>query len=357
MTRPAVEHEITPILVVDDEPAVRRVLIGQLEGSDYLCYEASSGQEALQLLEQIAVPLVLSDLQMPNGDGRMLLRGVRAKFPETAVVILTGAGDVDTAVACLQEGATDFLTKPFVASEVQVRIERALEARQMRLELDGYRQHLERRVAEQAAQIRETFLGGVQALVGALEIKDPYTRGHSERVAAWAAATARFLDVDADLVRQIELGGHLHDLGKIGVRHLVLDKDGRLSEDEYEHVMQHMVLGWRILSPLLRDAPHALAAVRHHHERFDGSGRPDGLRGAAIPLAARIVAVADAFDVLTTGRPYREHGKVFTTTEVLVELRRTSRTHFDPDVVRAFGFVVEQADHGPLASGLPPHTS
>ncbi len=332
--------EITPILVVDDEPLVRRVLIGHLERDDYVCYEASSGNEALALLQQIAVPLVISDLQMPDGDGRALLRAVRERHPETAVVILTGAGDVETAVACLQDGATDFITKPFVASEVEVRIERALESRRLRLEVEDYRRHLEQRVTEQAQRIQELFLNGVQALVAALEIKDAYTRGHSERVAQWAQATAQFLGLDDDLTRQVELGGHLHDLGKIGVRATVLTKDGRLTDEEYDHVMQHMVLGWRILSPLLRDAPHALAAVRHHHERWDGRGRPDGLIADAIPLPARIVAVADAYDVLTTGRPYKNGGRVLSSSDALAELEASSN-QFDLNVVRAFRRVVE----------------
>jgi response regulator RpfG family c-di-GMP phosphodiesterase len=337
---PAAVKELTPILVVDDEPAIRRILISHLERDRFVCYEAGSGNEAQAILEHVAVPLIVSDLRMPDGDGQSLLEVVVKKYPTTAVIILTGDADVATAVSCLRQGATDYLTKPFRAGEVEVRIDQALETRRLRLELDGYRRHLEDRVAEQTQKLADLFLTGVQALVRALEVKDPYTRGHSERVAAWSAATALELGLAPDDVRQVELGGHLHDLGKIGVREGVLTKTDRLDADEYEHVMQHPELGWRILSPLLREAPVALAAVRSHHERFDGKGRPDGLVGTNIPLSARIVAIADAFDVMTTGRPYRDDGRVFTAEAALMELRRASGSQFDADLVRTFGHVV-----------------
>lgn len=336
------------VLVVDDDPAIRRVLISQLERDEFVCHEAGSGNEALAVLERLEVSIVVSDLRMPDGDGHMLLQVVRARYPNTAVIILTGDADVSTAVDCLRNGAADYLIKPYVAGAVEARIRQALETRRLRMELEGYRRHLEARVAEQAQKLADLFLSGVQALVRALEVKDPYTRGHSERVAAWAAETAHFLGLGADMVRQVELGGHLHDLGKIGVREGVLAKRGRLTEDEYEHMMQHPSLGWRILAPLLQDAPEALAAVRSHHERFGGGGRPDGLASSAIPLAARIVAIADAFDVMTTGRPYRDDGRVFTLEMALDELRRASPSQFDPELVAAFEQVVKQ--RGAVAS-------
>jgi putative two-component system response regulator len=334
-----ISSALTPVLVVDDDAAVRRALIRCLERDVYICYEAANGDEALSVMEHVDFPLVITDLRMPDRDGRALLRTVRERYPRTAVVILSADSEVGTAVACLNDGASDYLTKPFHVGEVGARVRQALEKRRLRLDNEAHHSHLEDRVAEATRQLEDMFLTGVQSLVRALEVKDPYTRGHSERVAAWAASTSRELGLDDDTVRQIELGANLHDLGKIGVREDVLCKKGPLTPDEYEHVMEHTVLGWRILAPLLRDAPVALEIVRSHHERYDGRGRPEGLRGEAIPLGARIVSIADAFDVMTTGRPYKENGRMLTCEEGMIELRRSTMSQFDPAIVRAFGIV------------------
>src|SRR6185295_2098677 len=170
---------------------------------------------------------------------------IRRLHPTTAVVMLSADTEVETAVACLSQGASDYLTKPFRAGEVAARVHQALDRRRLQLENAAYHTELESRVKSQANRIEELFLTGVQSLVRALEVKDPYTRGHSERVAGFAAATAREFGLDEDTVRQIELGGHLHALGKIGVRESVLNKPGALTPDEYDHVMQHPELGWQ----------------------------------------------------------------------------------------------------------------
>lgn len=329
-------ENLISILVVDDEPGIRNVLVRHLERSEFVVYEAGNGDEALAVLKKFDIPLVISDLNMPGQDGHALLKSIRQRHPTTAVVMLSADTEVETAVACLSQGASDYLTKPFRAGEVAARVHQALERRRLQLENAAYHTELESRVKSQANRIEELFLTGVQSLVRALEVKDPYTRGHSERVAGFAAATAREFGLDDDTVRQIELGGHLHDLGKIGVRESVLNKPGALTPDEYDHVMQHPELGWQILSPLLNETPIALDIVKSHHEKYDGSGRPEGLRGENIPFAARIVSVADAYDVMTTGRPYRTIGRVLTPIEAIVELRRYTLTQFDPVVVRTF---------------------
>jgi HD-GYP domain-containing protein (c-di-GMP phosphodiesterase class II) len=189
----------------------------------------------------------------------------------------------------------------------------------------------------------EIFLASVKSLAEALELKDPYTRGHSVRVSHYSTAIARSLGLDGEMLRQIELGGHVHDIGKIGVRETVLNKSDRLTAEEYEHIMTHPVLGWRILAPLLGDTPHALNIVRSHHERVDGRGVPDGLKGNDIPLEARIVAAADALDAMTSDRPYRP--SEMTLDMALAEIRRCSGTQFDPKVVAA---VMSATDAGDL---------
>jgi HD-GYP domain-containing protein (c-di-GMP phosphodiesterase class II) len=236
-------------------------------------------------------------------------------------------------VSCFAIGALDYLTKPFNLEEVRARVAQALDRRRLVIENREYRERLEERVAAQARRLEELFLASIQSLAEALEVKDPYTRGHSVRVSHYSAAIARTLGLDAEMVRQIELGGHVHDIGKIGVRESVLNKPGALTPDEYEHIMTHPVVGWRILSPLLAETPAALNIVRSHHERFDGRGVPDRLAGPAIPVEARIAAVADSLDAISSGRPYRP--AVPGWTEALDEIRRHSGTQFDPAVVEA----------------------
>jgi HD-GYP domain-containing protein (c-di-GMP phosphodiesterase class II) len=218
---------------------------------------------------------------------------------------------------------------------VRARVTQALEKRRLIMENRGYQARLEERVADQARRLEELFLGSIQSLAEALELKDPYTRGHSVRVSRYSSEIARALALPDDVVRQVELGGHVHDIGKIGVREAVLNKAGALTEEEYAHIMEHPVLGWRILAPLLGDAPMILNVVRSHHERYDGAGVPDGLRGDAIPLEARIVAVADAFDAMTSGRAYRD-GLHMTMEQAVAELERCAGTQFDPAVLAAF---------------------
>jgi cyclic di-GMP phosphodiesterase len=320
-------------LVVDDEPRLRRVLVRLLEGEGFTCLEAGSGVEALEQLEQEPVPLVVSDLRMPQMDGVALLREIMRRWPDTAVVMVTAVAEVESAVACLQLGALDYVGKPFHLDEVRARVMQALDKRALKLELKSYQQHLEDRVRAQARRIEELFLGGVQALAQAIEAKDAYLKGHSIRVAEYAAAIARTLGCDANQLDTIALGGHLHDIGKIGVREEVLHKQSQLSDAEYRHVMEHTVIGARILGPLLHDNPVIIAIVRSHHERLDGKGLPDGLKGDAIPPLVRIVTVADAFDAMTSERPYRHSLPV---DRALAELKEGGGVQFDPAVVDAF---------------------
>lgn len=335
-------------LVVDDEPRLRRVLVRLLEGEGFTCAEAGSGVEALVELERTPVPLVISDLRMPEMDGVALLREIVSRWPETAVIVVTAVAEVESAVACLQMGALDYVAKPFHLDEVRARVAQALDKRRLLLENRSYQHQLEDRVEAQARRIEELFLEGVHALVFALEAKDAYTRGHSMRVANYSVTIARTLGLDADLIDTIALGAELHDVGKIGVSESVLHKAGRLTDAEYRHVMEHMVIGARILGPLMRDAPGALAIVRSHHERLDGRGFPDGLKGEAIPFEARVVSVADAFDAMTSVRPYRPSMSVAT---AMTELEQGRGVQFDAGAVDAF--LRAFTEHGALPIPTP----
>jgi response regulator RpfG family c-di-GMP phosphodiesterase len=338
-------------LVVDDEPRLRQALSRLLKSDGFITFEAGSGEEALTILGREAVALVLSDMRMPGMTGSELLREVRLRHPDVAFVLITAVAEVEVAVECLASGAMDYITKPFVFEEVRARVEQALEKRRLVRENRDYQERLEERVREQAERLEQTFLAGVQSLAEALELKDPYTRGHSVRVSQYSGAIARMLGIEESVVRNIELGGQLHDIGKIGVREDVLNKAGPLTRDEYEHIMTHPLLGWRVLRPLLSDNPVVLNVVRSHHERLDGTGVPDGLVGTDIPREARIVAVADAFDAMMSKRPYRQ-GLAYDA--ALTELRRVADAQFDAEVVDALLEVVATGsiDLGDRGSGV-----
>jgi response regulator RpfG family c-di-GMP phosphodiesterase len=338
-------------LIVDDEPRLRQVLMHLMRNDGFDCLEATNGEDALALLEQHPVNLVLSDLRMPRMDGLELLRQTRARWPDVAVVMITAVADVDVAVSCLAIGAMDYLTKPFHLEEVRARVGQALEKRRLVLENRDYQERLQEKVAAQARRLEELFLASIQSLAEALEVKDPYTRGHSVRVSEYSVVIARELGLDDEMLRQVGLGGHVHDIGKIGVREEVLNKPGKLTDAEYEHIMSHPVVGWRILAPLLSETPAALNIVRSHHERYDGRGVPDRLAGAQIPLEARIAAAADAFDAMTSDRPYRPDG--LSVGEAVREIVRCSGSQFDPNVVTALVRAVENGQLKPIGRATP----
>jgi response regulator RpfG family c-di-GMP phosphodiesterase len=324
--------------VVDDDELVRKTLLRVLTGQGLEPLEARNGREALELLEQAGpVPLILSDINMPEVDGITLLREIRRRWPDTAVVMLTGRAEVATAVECLTEGALDYLAKPVLPADLRARIDNALEKRRLVLEnrflQQSYQSRLEASIRELSQRNKEQFVGQIQMAVRMLEKKDIYTRGHSQRVSRYSVRTAVLLGFTGNSLDQIRLGGELHDIGKIGTRDAVLQKPGPLTPVEFEEIKKHVLEGEDILEPLRRDNPLVLQIVRSHHERLDGTGFPDGLRGEAIPMVARIVAVADAFDAMTTTRSYREPRPAGA---ALDELRRYAGVQFDADVVSAF---------------------
>src|SRR5919112_843294 len=321
-------------LIVDDDSQVRQVLARVIATQGLSPIEATSGADALAVLKRVGeVPVCISDIYMPEMDGVTFLREALQRYPDMAVVMLTGMAEVNTAVECLKLGALDYISKPVIMEEVRVRLHKALEKRRLQLENRFYQQTLELRVRELDRKNRSSLINGVQMLVQALEAKDAYTSGHSSRVSRYATKTAVLLGYTDDTLEHVRLGGELHDIGKIGTREFILNKPGPLTPEEFQHIMEHSALGEKILAPFLSQSPIVLRIVRSHHERIDGSGFPDALRGAQIPLEARIVAVVDAFDAMTTNRAYRPQLPVTTAVE---ELRRCAGVHFDAEVVEAF---------------------
>ena len=321
-------------LIVDDDAQVRQVLTRVIATHGLSAMEASSGADALSVLKRVGeVDVCISDIYMPEMDGVTFLREALQRYPDMAIIMLTGMAEVTTAVECLKLGALDYISKPVMVEEVRARLQQALEKRRLVLENRLYQQTLELRVRDLDRKNRSSLINGVQTLVHALEAKDAYTSGHSSRVSRYAVRTAARLGFTEDDLEQVRLGGELHDIGKIGTREAVLNKPGPLTADEFQHVKEHSVLGEKILAPFLAQSASVLRIVRHHHERIDGSGFPDALKGKKIPLEARIVAVVDAFDAMTTNRAYRPSLPI---PEAVQELRRCSGVHFDGEVVEAF---------------------
>lgn len=338
-------------LLVDDDPLVRRTLARVLQSQGMATVEVESAPRALEWLEREGpVPLLITDIYMPEMDGIELLRRVRRQWPDTAVLVITGVAEVGTAVECLQLGALDYLAKPVQLEEVRARIHNALERHRLSLEnrylQQSYQERLESQLRELSRRNKEMFLGQIQMAVRMLEKKDVYTRGHSDRVAVYAVKTAVQMGYTGEILDQIRLGGELHDIGKIGTRDEVLNKPGPLTPGEFEEIKKHVVAGEEILEPLRREHPLVLDIVRSHHERIDGTGFPDKLSGEAIPLVARLVSVADAFDAMTTSRAYRPSRSPV---EALDELERCAGTHFDGPVVSAFQRAFPDVERLPIS--------
>ena len=320
------------ILVVDDEDTIRKLLHQKLSNEGYHCQEAGNAEQALQKLTNNAISLVILDIKMPVKSGVELLPEIKVSYPDIAVVMATATTDINIATQCMKQGAYDYITKPFDLDDVILRVDRALEKRRLELQIKEYQQHLEEKVAEQAEKIRASFLSAITALAYALEAKDKYTSGHSQRVSDIAVAIAKVMNLPQELTDKVRLAGLLHDIGKIGMRESILNKPGRLTDEEFQHVQEHSATGERILAPIADDKE-ILRLVRSHHERYNGAGYPDGLKDTQIELGARILAVADAYEAMTSERPYR---KAMSDEVACTEIEHGRGTQFDPEVADTF---------------------
>ena len=333
------------LLVVDDEEAIRSAVRKYLSQQGYEVAVAATGEEALGLLQRQKITGILLDVNRPGTNGIDLVPRIMELEPTVAILMLTAVNDATSAALCMQRGAFDYLIKPIDLSHLGRAIGRALERRHTLLEGQQINQWLKEEVAlrvaerrlEQATQERIS-VATLEALVNALEAKDPYLRGHSARVADLSAGVAAHLGRPDEEIEAVRTGGRLHDIGKIGIREEILNKQGPLSDEEYEHVKQHVLVGCQILSPLVH-LQHVITYVRSHHERWDGFGYPDRLAGEAIPLGARIIGTVEIYDALTTSRPYQEK----MAPDVAVErMRDLVGTALDPAIHEALEAVVSR---------------
>ena len=312
------------LLVVDDMEAMRMALVQCLHLSGYDVVSAASGGEALELLRTQRFDLLLTDQAMPGLSGLELTEVVSRMHPHMPVVLLTGHTDVELAKDSLQRGASDFVTKPVNIRELPILVERNLTRR--RLEVA--------RLQEREAQV---LFAAIKALASAVDAKDRYTARHSRVVTRLALLLADAIQLSSEERYVLELSAWMHDVGKIGVPDSILTKPGSLTEEEFAVMMVHPVKGGEIVGEI-EELGRVADVIRHHHERVDGSGYPDGLRGEAIPLASRIILIADAFEAMTADRSYRQG---FDREAALRELREHSGTQFDADLVRAFVRMME----------------
>jgi putative two-component system response regulator len=325
------------LLIVDDEAAIRKLLRQKLSREGYRCEEANTAEQVLNTLGTNLIALVILDIKMPGKSGIELLPEIKSDYPYTAVIMATAINDINIAVQCLKQGADDYVCKPFNLEEVTLAVQRALEKRHLQLEVREYQQFLEERVEEQTGEIKKLFLGAIEALVSALEAKDKYTGGHSRRVTELALALGNELGLSAKDIEELRWASLLHDIGKIAIHEVIQNKPGKLTREEYEHIMTHTYVGAHIVKPVVNGK--IAEMIEHHHDHYDGSGLHQVVKGNDIPLGARIIAVADAFDAMISDRPYRS---AISVAESINEIKSCAGAQFDPVIVTAFLKIIEK---------------
>ena len=346
--RPSIASEPASILIVDDEPPVRRVLVRALERLGHECMQAGDANEARAAMASRSFELVLSDVNMPGDSGIDLIKDLFKADPQVAVMMITGIDDPSLAEEALALGAYGYIVKPFETNEIVINVSNALRRRSLEIENARHREHLEGMVKERTADlwqavqeleqarddVRSSQAETIHRLSLAAEFRDDETGTHIQRMSRYCGLLAHKVTGDAERAELLQLASVMHDVGKIGIADQILLKPGKLTADEYDTMKEHAALGHRILaggnSELLQMA--ATVALTHH-EKLDGSGYPHGLVGNDIPLEGRIAAIADVFDAVTTNRVYR---KAYTLGESLEIMRQGRGTHFDPELLDIF---------------------
>lgn len=359
------------ILIIDDELGSRESLKMILKHS-YQVFTAESGKAAMEIIRQVPIDLVTLDLRMPAMHGNDVLREIKVYNPEIDVVIVTGFGTLKSATDAIRYGVFDYILKPFNVVEIMSVVKRSIEKRHLDRRHKDVIRELENICITERASSRDAdgndnifasvehilsqstnnfpcdkgsvdCIEFVRVLAATLEINDPYTHGHSDRVHHYSTLLAQDLDFNAEQSESIQIAAFLHDIGKIGVGNVCIQKEGRLTEVEQDLVRQHPEKGVELVGPL-RLPPATLSIIRHHHERFDGRGYPARLAGDQIPVAARIISITDAFDAMISNRPYR---KAMSHDKVIDELILGKQAQFDPFLVDRFITILESDDFTP----------
>jgi putative nucleotidyltransferase with HDIG domain len=327
------------ILIVDDEEVICNVLDRRLTREGYFCTTAHNGKEALNHFYKNSFSLIISDIKMPEMTGIELLQKVKAIDPKMKMIMVTAYPDIDLAVDAMRLGAYDFIIKPADLDLIVMSVKKALESKRLEEEIEAYHNRMEELVEERTAKLQQAYrtlkkshLDSVKVLAEAIDAKDPYTRGHSDRVKRMSLAIAKKMGFSEERLENLEYGALLHDIGKIGIKDEVLQKQAPLSSEEYQYIQEHPLIGVKIVEGVefFKDK---IPMIRYHHEHYDGNGYPNGLAGEAIPLEARIISLPDAFDAMTSARPHRG---VMPLQNVLAELEKCKGKQFDPKVLEIF---------------------
>jgi putative nucleotidyltransferase with HDIG domain len=327
------------VLIVDDELPARKLLAAMLGEWGAQCRTAVSADEALKVLDAEPIDAVLADLHMPGMSGLELLTEVRPRHPSLAFLMVTGVDDTQVAIEAMKKGADDYLVKPVRLDTTMSSLDRALAKKRLEQEVENYRRHLETMVAKQTEQIQSalrqierSYEDTLEALGAAIDLRDSQTAGHSKRVAVYSTRIAKELGAPDQELRTIVRGAWLHDIGKLATPDAILLKPGPLTQDEWRIMKRHVEIGY----DLVRRIPflaHSAEIILTHHERWDGSGYPRGLKGTDIPLGARIFAVADSVDAMTSDRPYRS---ALSFEQAYEEIRTGSGSRYDSQVASVF---------------------
>jgi putative two-component system response regulator len=327
------------ILIVDDEEAISGLLARRLAQEGYSCAMANNGREALNFLYKDDYSLIISDIIMPQMDGFELLRMIRAINPGAIIIMITGYAEIETAAEAMRLGAYDFIIKPVNLDLVVHTVKKALEKKRLEEEVETYQQNLEKLVEERTAEITralqvldQSHSDSGKVLARTIEARDPYSRGQSGRLKAMSLQIANSFGFTEERIEILKYGALFYDIGKIGIKDEVLQKPGLLTPEEFQYIQEHTVIGVKIVegTNFFEDK---IPMIRHHHEHFDGSGYPDGLVGEAIPFEARIIAVLDAFNAMTSQRPYRG---ALSLEDALLEFERGKGKQFDPRILEIF---------------------
>jgi putative nucleotidyltransferase with HDIG domain len=332
--------ETGKILVVDDESTVRTLLRAMLERQDHACVDVESSQAALAAVENGgSFDVIMTDLMMTGMSGLELLETMQTRHPDVPVIMITGSHDIAIAMTALRRGAFDYLVKPINREQLQVVLQRAISHRRITQQNPNYWEKLEQLVAARTdlllktmGDLERSYDITLEALGDALDLKDAETEGHSKRVTAYTIALARAMGYENDDIRMIARGAFLHDIGKMAIPDAILLKPGALTDEERDIMREHCTRGYQIVHkiPYLREAAEIVYA---HQERFDGKGYPRGLRAEQIPFGARVFAIADTLDAITSDRPYRRASSFADAREEIV---KCSGSQFDPELVEVF---------------------
>ena len=332
-------NEGVNILIADDEEMIRELINITLSKEGFTCHQAASAEEGLEIIKNHKLDVALLDIMMPGRSGIELLKDIKQATPDTTVLMITAMNDMDTALSCIHFGAEDYITKPFNLDRVLLTVKNTLDKRRLLKENRVYQADLEKKVRQQTEVIRKAmgeinlaYQHTLAALIRALDAREKEVGSHSERVMAYACLLAQAAGMDEERRIVLGKGALLHDIGKIGVSDNILLKPGKLDDAEWEMMRQHPAVGYEILSGIGYFAG-AAELVLSHHECYDGSGYPNGLSGEAIPMSARIFALVDTLDAMTSDRPYR---KAMSFQAARDEVIRCNGQQFDPQLVEVF---------------------